>query len=72
MDLATLIGLIIAVVMVMIAIFLGGSAGTFINIPSALIVIGGATGATLIRFPLGDVASTLMLGLGQAFGGASK
>lgn len=71
MDLATLIGLIAAVIVVSIAIVLGGSVGTFISVPSMLIVIGGAVGVTLMRFPLSGVASTLMLGLGQAFGGGS-
>ena len=41
MDLATLIGLIGAFGIVMTSIILGGSAGTFVNTPSLLVVLGG-------------------------------
>ncbi|MEM1399882.1 MAG: flagellar motor protein PomA, partial [Pseudomonadota bacterium] len=67
MDLATILGIIIGFVVVLAAIFLGGSAGVFVNIPSFLIVVGGAIGGTMVRFPLKDVAGTLKLGAGMAF-----
>ncbi len=53
MDLATLIGLVGAVGVVLGAIFMGGSAPTFFEIASLLIVFGGTMLATLIKFPLG-------------------
>ncbi len=55
MDLATLIGIVMSFGLVMAAIVTGGSPLIFISIPSALIVIGGTLGATLVNFPLGDV-----------------
>jgi chemotaxis protein MotA len=55
MDIATLMGVISAFGLVVIAIFMGGGLMLFINIPSALIVIGGTIGATMINFPLGDM-----------------
>lgn len=53
MDIATLIGLIGSFAIVISAIVLGGSAGTFVNPPSLLIVIGGALMVTLMKFTLG-------------------
>ncbi|WP_045215938.1 motility protein A [Desulfonatronovibrio magnus] len=55
MDLATILGLVIAFGLVSSAILLGGSPMIFINIPAALIVIGGTIGATMINYPLGHV-----------------
>lgn len=52
MDLATLIGLIGAFAIVMSSIILGGSAGTFINTPSLLVVFGGTFLVTMIKFSL--------------------
>ncbi len=55
MDIATLLGVISAFGLVVIAIFMGGGLMLFINIPSALIVVGGTIGTTMINFPLGDM-----------------
>ena len=53
MDLATLIGLIGAFGIIMASIFLGGSAGTFVNTPSLLVVLGGTVMVTMMKFSLG-------------------
>ena len=53
MDLATLIGLIGAFAIVMTSIMLGGSAGTFVNTPSLLVVLGGTILVTMMKFSLG-------------------
>lgn len=53
MDLATLIGLIGALGIVLASIMLGGSAGTFINTPSLLVVLGGTVLVTMMKFSLG-------------------
>jgi chemotaxis protein MotA len=53
LDLATLIGLIGALGIVMASIMLGGSAGTFINAPSLLVVLGGTVLVTMMKFSLG-------------------
>ncbi len=54
MDLATLIGLIGAFGIVLASIMLGGSAGTFVNIPSLLVVLGGTIMVTMMKFSLGQ------------------
>jgi len=53
LDLATLIGLIGAFGIVMTSIVLGGSAGTFVNTPSLLVVLGGTVLVTMMKFSLG-------------------
>lgn len=53
MDLATLIGLIGALGIVLASIMLGGSAGTFVNTPSLLVVLGGTVLVTMMKFSLG-------------------
>ncbi|MDO9610999.1 MAG: hypothetical protein Q7J33_03985 [Serpentinimonas sp.] len=52
MDLATLIGLVGAMAVVMAAIFLGADPGGFIEPASILIVIGGSTFVVLSKFSL--------------------
>lgn len=53
MDLATLIGLLGAIGIIIMAMVLGGSVLLFINIPSLLIVVVGTLFAVLIKFPIG-------------------
>lgn len=58
MDIATIIGLIAGIGLVLGSIAIGGGGlGPFINIPSAMITIGGSVAALLISFPLADVLS---------------
>jgi chemotaxis protein MotA len=52
MDIATIVGVVIGIALILLAMLLGGSIGAYIDIPSMMIVIGGATGATLAAFPL--------------------
>jgi chemotaxis protein MotA len=59
MDLATILGILSAFVLVFAAIATGSGCGIFLNLPSAFIVIGGTMGATLINFPLREVLSIL-------------
>ncbi len=59
MDIATVVGIIAGLGLIVIAILMGGSLGMFINIPSIVIVFGGTISATLINFPLKDVLSVL-------------
>ncbi len=53
MDIATLIGLVLAFGLVVFAI--GSGLSSFIDPPSAMIVIGGTVGVMLVSYPLGDV-----------------
>ena len=52
MDLATLVGLLGAFGVVVAAIFIGGSASMFVNIPSLFIVMGGTAMVVLVKFTL--------------------
>lgn len=66
MDLATLIGLVSGTAVVLVAIFMGGDFMTFVNVPSLLIVIGGAIEATILRFTLADLMTALKTGIAAA------
>ncbi len=55
MDISTLIGIISGIGCIVFAIMQGSGLGTFIHLPSMLIVIGGSLAATLINFPLPEV-----------------
>jgi chemotaxis protein MotA len=59
MDLATVIGLVLSFGLVVAAILTGGSLITFISRPSALIVLGGTIGATLVNYPLSYVIGVI-------------
>ncbi len=67
MDLATIIGILAGLVVVIIAMLLGGNIGQFVDLPSVLIVIGGGLAATLVRFPLSEIGSAMVLGGKSAF-----
>ncbi len=58
MDIATIIGIISGLSLVMAAIVMGGSAKIFIDIPSMLVVFGGTIATTLIKFKLQTVLGT--------------
>jgi chemotaxis protein MotA len=66
MDLATIIGILVASALVVGAIMMGGSPIMFLDASSAMIVIGGTLGATLIRNPLATVLGTFRV-VGKAF-----
>ncbi len=59
MDLATIVGLVSGVVLILSAILLGGNLGAFIDVKSVLIVLGGVLAATLIMFPLRTVVGSI-------------
>ncbi len=63
MDLATIIGLAGGTFLILSAIFLGGSAGIFINIPGLLIVMGGSFAAACIKFTLADVLNSIKVAM---------
>jgi chemotaxis protein MotA len=66
-DLATIIGILAGLVVVIIAMLLGGNIGQFVDLPSVLIVIGGGLAATLVRFPLSGIGAAMVLGGKSAF-----
>ena len=55
MDLATMVGAVVGLLVITTAIFLGGGAGAFFNVPAMFITMGGTFCATLVHFPLGEV-----------------
>lgn len=57
MDIATLIGILVAFGLVIISILLGGDGTWFLNYPSIMIVLGGTMGATLLSYPFSEVLS---------------
>lgn len=67
MDIASLIGILGAFGIVVAAMVTGGDAGVFINVPSALIVLGGSLFVVLMKFPLAH-----FLGMGKVIGKAFK
>jgi chemotaxis protein MotA len=67
MDLATLFGLISGLVLVSIAIVMGGDFMLFFDLPSVFIVFGGTLAAICVAFPFEEVIQAFYAGL-KAFG----
>ncbi len=61
MDITTLLGIILGIVMVGGAIVAGGSGTAFINIPAILTTLGGTAAATLITFPVKKVKAVVQV-----------
>lgn len=59
MDLATLLGLVTAWGLIVATILLGAAAGTFVNMPSLAIVLGGTFAVVLMRFTLGQFIGSI-------------
>ena len=59
MDITTLLGILVAAVLVVSAILMGGPGIWFLDYPSLMIVIGGTMGATLIAYPISEVMSVV-------------
>ena len=54
MDIATIIGIAAAYLLIIGSIIIGGSPGAFINVPSLLITVGGGLAAGMAGYPLGE------------------
>ena len=63
MDIATVVGFILAYVIIAASIMLGGPFGIFVNAPSLLVVVGGTFAVTLMRITLGDFLGSFKIGL---------
>ncbi len=59
MDIATVIGLVMGVALLVYSVFSGGQLAWFINYPSMAVVFGGCVAATLMSFPLQSVTNLL-------------
>lgn len=55
MDISTILGIVFGFGLVISAMAVGGGLGWFINLPSAMIVLGGTLGASLINYPMSDI-----------------
>ena len=66
-DLATLVGLIGALGVIIGAILTGGNAGTFLNLPGLLIVVGGTLAVTLMKFSFGETMGLFKVGMKAFF-----
>ena len=63
MDLATVVGLVLAFGIMIVAIMLGGPLGLFINVPSLLIVIVGTIGAVMMKFTLAQFIGSISVAM---------
>ncbi|MBM9616483.1 MotA/TolQ/ExbB proton channel family protein [Desulfobulbus rhabdoformis] len=61
MDIATLIGIVLAFGLMLWAILMGGPLTIFIDPPSIAVVFGGTLGVSLINFPLADVLGMIAI-----------
>ena len=66
MDMTTLIGLGGALGVLVLAVFLGGDPGLFIDLPSLLLVLGGTAFVVMVKFGAPQLGSTTAV-VGQAF-----
>jgi chemotaxis protein MotA len=69
-DIATIIGIVAGMGLVIMTILMGGDAGVFIHVPSMMIVFGGSVAATLVNFPLAEMVGVMKV-VKKAFQGAS-
>jgi len=67
MDLATLLGMVGAIGIVLAAILTGGSAIVFVNVPSILIVLGGTVMVVMIKFSMGQFFGAFKVALRAFF-----
>ena len=58
MDIGTVIGVVLGLLLVIGSIIVGGGSG-FLNVPAMLITIGGSFAATLMNYPLPKIMATI-------------
>ena len=67
MDIATFIGLIGGIILVLIAILLGGDLMVFVNAPGLLIVAGGSFSVCFIKFTMVEVVNSIQVAMKAFF-----
>ncbi|MEX1100156.1 MAG: motility protein A, partial [Bacteriovoracaceae bacterium] len=67
MDIATIVGLVLAVAAILGSILSGGSIGAFINTPSILVVGGGVVAAVFIKWPLEQIKTLVPVYMKSVF-----
>lgn len=63
MDLATLIGFVVAIGIIVAAMITGGGIAAFIDGPSMMVVLGGTIGAVMMNFTLGQFFGAIKVAL---------
>ncbi len=63
MDIASIVGFVLAYIIISAAILLGGPFHLFLNAPSLLIVVGGTFAVTLMRVTLANFLGSFKIGL---------
>lgn len=66
LDWSTLFGLVLAIVLIGLALILGGSVGSFVNAPAFLIVVGGTFAVTAISYTGEDLGKFMSI-INRAF-----
>jgi chemotaxis protein MotA len=67
MDIASLIGLILSIIVVIFGIFIGSGLDIFIDTPSMLIVFGGTAGVTILKFHMSVVIKSFIIAIQTVF-----
>jgi len=67
MDIAASLGLVAGVGVISLVILMGGDLSMFVNEHAAILIFGGSTAATLIRFPLSAIVHGVPMGAKFAF-----
>jgi chemotaxis protein MotA len=67
MDLSTGLGIVFGGIVLVALIMMGGDLRMFLDMHAFIVIFGGATAATLIRFPLSSIFHGLPLGMKFAF-----
>jgi len=67
MDIATALGLVAGMIVIVTLILMGGDLRMFYDIHAIIIIFGGSIAATLIRFPIAAMLHGLPLGIKFAF-----
>lgn len=71
MDIATIIGLVLAAVSIVGGILTGGSIAAFIDVPSLAIVGGGVTSAIFIKWPMAQIKTIFPIWMKSIFNTAT-
>src|SRR5215203_2344737 len=67
MDISTGLGLVFGGIVLVALIMMGGDLRMFLDMHAFIVIFGGATAATLIRFPLSSIFHGMPLGMRFAF-----
>ncbi len=67
MDLATALGLLVGIAVVVTLVFMGGDLRMFYDVHAIIVIFGGVLAATMIRFPFAGILHGLPMGMKFAF-----